>query len=106
MFQKMLQGGESQDKYFMLNLFTGNVANLGTANLNAEYQLFEKINFTFSNGYENMLNSSELVIGSGYRFSDIDCQLHDITAKSFPFWSNGINLTKVDGYALGTEILE
>ena len=106
MFQKMLQGGGGGEKYVIINIFTGNVENLGTAYLKAQYDLFDKLKFTFSNGNTEMVDSSKIVIGGNFKFNSMDVQLHDITESSFPLWSSGLNLTKVDGYKLATEEIE
>ena len=106
MFQKMLQGGGGGEKYVIINIFTGNVGNLETAYLKAQYDLFDKLKFTFSNGNTEMVDSSKIVKGSVYKFSSVDVQIHDITASSFPLWSGGVNLTKVDGYKLANEEIE
>ena len=106
MFQKMLQGGGGGEKYVIINIFTGNVENLGTAYLKAQYDLFDKLKFTFSNGNTEMVDSSKIVIGENFKFNSVEAQLHDITKSSFPLWSAGPNLTKVDGYKLATEEIE
>ena len=108
MFQKMLQGGGGSDveKYAIINIFTGNVGNLGTAYLKAQYNLFDKLKFTFSNGNTDMVDSSKIVIGENFKFNSVEAQLHEITESSFPFWTSGPNLTKVDGYKLATEEIE
>ena len=106
MFQKMLQGGGGGEKYVIINIFTGNVENLGIAYLKAQYDLFDKLKFTFSNGNTEMVDSSKIVIGGNFEFNSVGAQLHDITESSFPFWSSGPNLTKVDGYKLATEEIE
>ena len=106
MFQKMLQGGGGGEKYAIINIFTGNVGNLGIAYLKAQYDLFDKLKFTFSNGNTEMVDSSKIVIGGNFKFNSVDAQLHDITESSFPFWGSGTNLTKVDGYKLVNEEIE